>query len=99
MTVSFEKHGDIAVALVDRPPVNAIDADVRAGLLSATSRAGTDPAVNALVVACRGRTFMSGADLSELGSIIPPPSYADVLHALESCAKPVIAGQNRPAPQ
>ena len=94
MSVSFEKHGDIAVALVDRPPVNAIDSVVRAGLLSATSRAASDPAVNALVIACRGRTFMSGADLSELGSIIPPPSYADVLHALESCAKPVITAMH-----
>ena len=94
LSVSFEKHGDIAVALVDRPPVNAIDAGVRAGLLSAASRAASDPAVNALVIACRGRTFMSGADLSELGSIIPPPSYADVLQALESCAKPVIAAMH-----
>src|SRR5688572_17329453 len=37
---------------------------------------------------------MSGADLSELGSTIPPPPYADVLQALESCAKPVIAAMH-----
>ena len=87
-------HGDIAVALVDRPPVNAIDAGVRAGLLSAATRAVSDPAINALVIACRGRTFMSGADLSELGSTIPPPAYADVLYAIESCAKPVVAAMH-----
>ncbi len=94
MSVSFEMHGDIAVALVDRPPVNAIDSSIRAGLLSAATRATSDSAVNALVLACRGRTFMSGADLSELGSAIPPPSYADVLHALESCTKPVVAAMH-----
>ncbi len=94
MSVSFEKHGDIAVALIDRPPVNAIDSSIRAGLLSAATRATSDSAVNALVIACQGRTFLSGADLSELGSTIPPPSYADVLYALESCAKPVVAAMH-----
>jgi 3-hydroxyacyl-CoA dehydrogenase len=94
LTVSFETRGNVAVALVDRPPVNAIDAGVRAGLLDALQRAAADPAVGALVVACRGRTFMSGADLSELGSSIPAPPYAEVLRALESFAKPVIAAMH-----
>jgi len=91
MSVSFEIHDGIALALVDRPPVNAIDATVRAGLMDAARRAAEISAVGALVIACRGRTFMSGADLAELGGVIPPPSYADVLSALENCPKPVIA--------
>jgi 3-hydroxyacyl-CoA dehydrogenase len=94
LTVTFETRGNVAVALVDRPPVNAIDATVRAGLLDAVRRAGADPAVAALVVACRGRTFMSGADLSELGSDIAAPPYADVLRALENFDKPVIAAMH-----
>jgi 3-hydroxyacyl-CoA dehydrogenase len=94
LSVSFETRGNIAVALVDRPPVNAIDAEVRAGLLSAVQRAAADSAIGALVIACRGRTFMSGADLSELGSSIPPPPYAEVLSALENFAKPVIAAMH-----
>ena len=91
MSVSFERHGNVAVALVDRPPVNAIDAGIRAGLLHAAQQATADTAIDALVIACRGRTFLSGADLSELGAGISPPSYAVVLQALESCPKPVIA--------
>ena len=91
MSVSFEIHGDIALAAVDRPPVNAIDASVRRGLLDAARRFESDGALRALVIACRGRTFMSGADLAELGSEIPPPPYAEVLAALENCGKPVIA--------
>jgi len=91
MSVAFEIHDGIALALVDRPPVNAINASVRAGLLDAARRAGEISAVRALVIACRGRTFMSGADLAELAGKVPPPSYVDVLTALENCPKPVIA--------
>ncbi len=91
MTVHFEKRDAVAVAIVDRPPVNAIDSSVRAGLLAAVKRAEADSSIRALVVACRGRTFMSGADLSELGSEIQPPTYPETLAALENCAIPVIA--------
>jgi 3-hydroxyacyl-CoA dehydrogenase len=91
MSVDFELQEGIALVLVDRPPVNAIDAGVRAGLLDAVRRAEQDPGVRAVVIACRGRTFMSGADLAELGGTIPPPSYADTLAAIENCPKPVIA--------
>jgi 3-hydroxyacyl-CoA dehydrogenase len=87
-------RGNIAVALVDRPPVNAIDAAIRAGLLGAVQQAAANPAIAALVIACRGRTFMSGADLSELGSSIPPPPYSEVLRALENLDKPVIAAMH-----
>jgi 3-hydroxyacyl-CoA dehydrogenase len=91
VSVSFEIHDGIAVALVDRPPVNAIDVSVRAGLLDAVKRAAADPAVRALVIACRGRTFLSGADLAELGGTIPLPGYAETLAAIEDSQKPVIA--------
>ena len=37
---------------------------------------------------------MSGADLSELGSSIPSPPYAEVLSALENFGKPVIAAMH-----
>jgi len=94
LSVSFEIRGNVAVALVDRPPVNAIDAGIRAGLLDAVQRAAANPAVEALLIACRGRTFMSGADLSELGSSIPVPPYAEVLGALENLAKPVVAAMH-----
>jgi 3-hydroxyacyl-CoA dehydrogenase len=91
MTVSFELQGEIALALIDRPPVNAINFEVRAGLLEAVRKFAEDPAARILVIACRGRTFMSGADLGELGSVVPPPTYREVLTAIESSAKPVVA--------
>jgi 3-hydroxyacyl-CoA dehydrogenase len=94
MTVMFERHGDVALALIDRPPVNAIDVTVRAGLLAAVQQAVADPQVRALVVACRGRTFCSGADLEELNTGVEPPGYPEMLTALEDCPKPVIASMH-----
>jgi 3-hydroxyacyl-CoA dehydrogenase len=91
LSVSFERRGNVAVALVDRPPVNAIDASIRAGLLHAAQQTIEDSSIGALVIACRGRTFLSGADLSELDTGVASPSYGVVLHALEDCPKPVIA--------
>ena len=91
MSVQFETRGDIALAIIDRPPVNAIDSTIRAGLIQAAGRANADPAIRALVIACRGRTFMAGADLAELGSQIASPGYAATLAALEDSPKPVIA--------
>jgi 3-hydroxyacyl-CoA dehydrogenase len=91
MTVSYETRGDIALAIFDRPPVNAINSMVRAGLIDAARRAAADPAVRCLAIACRGRTFFSGADLDELSSEIQPPGYRETLAALEDCPKPVVA--------
>jgi 3-hydroxyacyl-CoA dehydrogenase len=91
MSVSLEIHGDVALAIVDRPPVNAIDAKMRAGLLEALRAAESNPAVKTLVIACRGRTFMAGADLGELGSQIPSPGYRETFAAIEASLIPVIA--------
>jgi 3-hydroxyacyl-CoA dehydrogenase len=91
MSLSFEIHGDVALAAFDRPPVNAIDSSVRAGLIEAVARARSNPGIWALVIACRGRTFFSGADLTELGSQIPAPGYRETLAALEDSTLPVIA--------
>jgi 3-hydroxyacyl-CoA dehydrogenase len=89
--VSYQVRDGVAVALVDSPPVNAIDQKIRAGLLEAIGRAQTDPAAKAVLIACAGRTFMSGADLNELGGTIAEPGYYQVMDAIEASAKPVVA--------
>lgn len=89
--VRVEVIGDVAVLRIDRPPVNAIDVAVRAGLWKAVETAEADPAVKVLLVTCEGRTFLSGADLNELGGAIEEPSYYDTLNRIEACTKPVIA--------
>lgn len=89
--VSLETQGDVAVIIVDSPPVNALSADVRDGLAGALEAIKANPAIRAAVLACAGRTFIAGADISEFGK--PPRGAAlhDVLDAIESAPVPVIA--------
>ncbi len=89
--VRYERDGEIGVIEIDRPPVNAIDSSVRAGLWKALDQAEADPAAKAVVLICAGRTFMSGADLNELGATIQEPNYYDTLAKLEATSKPVVA--------
>lgn len=90
-TVSFDLRGDVGVILVDRPPVNAIDVTVREGIWKSLDKALADPAVKVILLACAGRTFLSGADLNELNGTIEAPTYYDTLDRLEASAKPVVA--------
>ena len=70
MAVSLERDGDVAVILIDNPPVNAASHAVRAGIVEALTEANADPAIGAIVLACAGRTFVAGADIREFGQ--PP---------------------------
>nr|HMN84271.1 enoyl-CoA hydratase-related protein [Burkholderiaceae bacterium] len=62
--------GDVAVVSIDSPPVNALSAAVRQGILDGITQADADPAVKAIVFICEGRTFLAGADITEFGK--PP---------------------------
>ncbi len=89
--VSIERRRRIAVILVDNPPVNAISAAVRQGLVAAVREIADDPDIDAAVLAARGRTFMAGADISEFGRPPVPPLLPDVVSALEASPKPLVA--------
>lgn len=89
--VRLEHRHGIAVITVDHPPVNALSQPVRAGLLEAVQAAARDPAVSGIVLACAGRTFIAGADITEFGRPHAEPSLARVLDALEHSGKPVVA--------
>ena len=62
-------EGDVAVVIVDNPPVNALSWHVRQGLFDGLTQAVADGA-KAIVVICEGRTFIAGADISEFGSAL-----------------------------
>src|SRR5690606_25580794 len=60
----------IALVAINRPERrNAINADVRHGLLEALSAALADPAVRAIVLAGEGGTFCAGGDLTSLAGL------------------------------
>jgi 3-hydroxyacyl-CoA dehydrogenase len=89
--VRREQRGDILLVTIDNPPVNALGADVRAGLLAAIEAADADPAVAAVLIAGSGRTFIGGADIREFGKPPLPPALPDVCNRIEACTKPVVA--------
>src|SRR5581483_7495511 len=84
-------HGDVALIQINRPPVNAIDRAVRAGLKQAFERLRADAEVGAIVVAGSGKTFVAGADIKEFESGIEEPSYHELFRLVEDMPVPVIA--------
>jgi 3-hydroxyacyl-CoA dehydrogenase len=81
----------VAVLTIDHPPVNALSHVVRIALMRGVERALADPAAQALVLICRGRTFFAGADVKELGRPIEPPLLADVMRGFEASPKPIVS--------
>ncbi|OYY13614.1 MAG: 3-hydroxyacyl-CoA dehydrogenase [Rhizobiales bacterium 35-68-8] len=84
----------VAILTIANPPVNALGAAVRGGLLEQLTQAQANPAVTAIVIAAEGKVFVAGADISEFGKPITPPSLPDVLTAIERSPKPVVAAIN-----
>jgi 3-hydroxyacyl-CoA dehydrogenase len=89
--VTSRMIGSVRVIEVDNPPVNAISQAVRAGLTEAISAAQDDAATQAVVVACKGRTFIAGADIKEFGKPPLAPSLPDLCNLIEASIKPVVA--------
>ncbi|MCC2102103.1 MAG: enoyl-CoA hydratase/isomerase family protein, partial [Hyphomicrobiales bacterium] len=81
----------VAVITVDAPPVNTITAAVRSGLEAALDEVEKLSGVKAIVLACKGSTFFSGADIGEFSG---PPKEAEYRHLfarLENQNVPVVA--------
>src|SRR6476619_7323792 len=91
--ISTRKHGDVLIVLSNNPPVNALGAAVRQGLVAAIEQAEADDSVNAVVIACEGQTFFAGADVSEFGTpkAFQQPMLPQVVDRIECCTKPVVA--------
>lgn len=90
-TVNYVCNGDVAVATVENPPVNALSLAVRQGLMEAIQRSIDDPAVRALVIAGGGTTFVAGADINDFGKPYGEPSLYTIMDAIMASPKPVIA--------
>src|SRR3954447_13999182 len=89
--ISTRKHGDVLIILSNNPPVNALGAAVRQGLVAAIEQAEADNSVNAVVIAYEGQTFFAGADITEFGKPPVMPWLPEVVDRIEACSKPVVA--------
>ncbi len=89
--VSVSMQGEVAVVTVDSPPVNTLTREVRAGLKAAFEFLRGKPAARAVVLACAGKTFLSGGDMREFETGVQAPGYHEVLRLIEDSPVPVVA--------
>lgn len=92
MTVlTIQREGELAIALLDNPPVNALSTEVRQALWDAVDELETDDAVRAVVLICEGRTFIAGADVREFGQTPKEPHLPDLVSKIEASGTPWVA--------
>ncbi|UWQ27873.1 3-hydroxyacyl-CoA dehydrogenase NAD-binding domain-containing protein [Leisingera sp. M523] len=86
-TIAYERVGDVAVLKAQNPPVNALGAEVRKGLLAGIERAEQDGA-KAVLIYGEGRTYFAGADIREFGKPPQEPQLPGLCSRIE--ASPLI---------
>jgi 3-hydroxyacyl-CoA dehydrogenase len=89
--VHLERDGDIAVIVINNPPINAGSAAVRQGLMEALETLRSDATLQGAVLIGAGTTFIAGSDLREFGQPLGEPQLPSVIAAIEACGKPVVA--------
>ena len=73
-SVRVEVEGGIATIRLDRPPMNALNAEVQAALAAAAAEVGERRDVGAVVVYGGEKVFAAGADIKEMEAM----SYTDM---------------------
>ena len=100
--IKVEHKGAIAVVTVDRADkLNALNADIVAGLFDAFIGLADDDTVRGLVLTGAGqKAFVAGADISELSTMTPLSGIQvsragqDAFRFIETMRKPVVAALN-----
>lgn len=87
----FEKRGEVGIIWINNPPVNAISVGVRVAIIDGIGKLAEDPEIKIGVLACEGRTFMAGADITEFGKPPLSPGLHEAIDVVENCAKPIVA--------
>ncbi|MEV0402744.1 enoyl-CoA hydratase-related protein [Actinoallomurus sp. NPDC050550] len=95
--VRVEAEGAVATIRLDRPKMNALNAQVVSELAEAARAVDTDPAVRAVILYGGERVFAAGADIKEMADL--PYAQAtehawalqDALNAVAGIGKPVVA--------
>jgi enoyl-CoA hydratase len=97
MSILATVEEGIAELVVDRPPVNALDAAGWNELATTLRRLGDDPAVRVVILAAGGRGFSAGVDIKQLDGagaealIAVNRACFAAFAAVYECAVPVIA--------
>jgi 3-hydroxyacyl-CoA dehydrogenase len=90
---SYRQDGEIAVIVMDNPPVNGLGFDLRTGIDAGVRKALADPSVKAVVLTGTSRAFSGGADIREFNSprSTASPNLQELIALIEGADKPVIA--------
>jgi 2-(1,2-epoxy-1,2-dihydrophenyl)acetyl-CoA isomerase len=95
-----EQDGAVLTLTLNRPDaLNALNAELRRGLLSALKAAGRDDSVRAVVLTGAGRGFCAGADLRGGGGErefrrVLTDEYNPLVQAMRDLPKPIVASVN-----
>ena len=92
--MSVVKHKiieEIALIEISNPPVNAISAAVRVGLLETIENLSLNEKTKAIVITAPERTFLAGADIKEFGKKIDAPILGKICDKIENLNKIVVA--------
>ncbi|KQY79003.1 3-hydroxyacyl-CoA dehydrogenase [Ensifer sp. Root142] len=93
-SVSARREQGALVVTIDNPPVNALSAHVRSGLMAALDHATDLPTITGLVITGAGSTFIGGADIKEFGKPPIEPMLPEVIDRIETFEKPVVCSVN-----
>ena len=100
--ILFEKKGNVAIALIDRPKaLNALNSEVLNDLNTLVDTVNADPEIRVLILTGSGeKAFVAGADIGEMSSLSKAEGEAfgkkgnDVFRKLETLPIPTIAAVN-----
>src|ERR1051325_12121096 len=93
--VQLSKDNDIAIIMINNPPVNALSPGVPEGISEAIEQVDKDPSVKVAVVIGAGKTFVAGADIKGFGKMTSGKTrggipFLPLLTRIEDCSKPVV---------
>ena len=91
MSIATNIRGTAGVILIDRAPVNAINHDIRKGIIDGLAELAGNSALDRIVLAGVGQIFAAGADTSEFSKQPTEPSLPRVVVAIETSPLPVVA--------
>lgn len=94
--IKVERRDGIVLVSICAPPVNALSAAVRTGLLEALRNADGDSEVRGVVIGGAGTCFSAGADIAEFrtpsgGSMFSGCDPAEITAFIDRMKKPVVA--------
>src|SRR5262249_18261058 len=81
----------IAVLTLNSPPVNALSAKLRDGLDAGLAIAMDASEIAGIVLLCAGKTFIAGADITEIGKPRQGVPLQKLQQRIETATKPIIA--------